>query len=474
MNRVFNIVLVFITVIIMVGCTNSQAEVAFTYEGSDVQKELFIPELIDMTDDQSTYEITVDQTEFAFFDGIVEDTKSYNGQGYLGKTLKLRNGSTFYPVITNNIDEITTVHWHGLEVNGENDGAAGVIAQVRPGETKTYELAVDQQAATIWYHPHAYGTTASQVYEGLAGLIIIEDDNSDDLKLPNEYGVNDIPLVLQAKLFDEEGRLSFRMDGHDEDLNFEDPKGESSETTEGFVILSNGYQNPYLEVSNELVRFRVLNGSNHGVMDLSMSDGSKVNVIATDGGFLETAQSKEKVEIVAGERFEFLVDLTEYKLGDYIEIIANNQIVLCLRITEERNNKADIPEEMNEIIPFEEYRNQPIDEVFVMANDLINGTPYEIGVMNYHFELGRVYHFEIINKSWENHSFHIHNSQFLVMEVNGEEVDYAEYGWKDTVYLRPKETMIIQVQFNHPGMFMLHCHILIHEEKGMMHHFMVR
>lgn len=84
-------------------------------DSADMQMELFIPELVDMTKDGSEHEITVDETPFEFFNGYQTTVKSYNGQGYLGNTIKLRRGSTFFPTITNNLDEVTTVHWHGLE-----------------------------------------------------------------------------------------------------------------------------------------------------------------------------------------------------------------------------------------------------------------------------------------------------------------------------------------------------------------------
>lgn len=458
------------------------------------ERALFIPDLVDMTEDGSIYELTVDESQFEFFEGALSAVKSYNNQGYLGKTIKLYRGSTVYPTVTNNLDEVTTVHWHGLEVSGANDGAAESTAIVQPGESVLYELAVDQQASTIWYHPHAMGFTASQAYEGLAGMIIIEDDNTSKLGLPTDYGVNDIPLVLQAKLFDSEGHLDMGIsesgetdqddekfkdknrhwqEEHQSMLGFEDGNGSNSSTTEGFAIITNGYYQPYLEVKNEVIRFRTLNGSNHGIFDVYVGDGTSVSLIGTDGGLLETPQITNQFEIAAGQRFEFILDLSSKKIGDHIEIMANNQVVLNLIVSEESENTAVIPDQFSEFIPYEDYKNQEITHTFELGRNIINDTPFDPSAINEEFVKDEVYYFEVKNDDDENHSFHIHNAQFLVVEMNGDKTDYKKIGWKDTIYLRPNETMILQVKFRFIGDYMYHCHILSHEEKGMMGKFRV-
>ncbi len=460
---------------------------------------LRIPDLIDVTEDGARYELTVNESDFAFFEGFTTKVKSYSDQGYLGPTIKMRRGSTFYPTITNNLSERTTVHWHGLEVTGENDGAMGSIALVYPGESKTYELAVDQHASTIWYHPHAMGTTATQVYEGLAGMMIIEDEIIENIDLPTDYGVNDIPLVLQAKLFDGQGNLHYgHTGGHGGDIEhamnaapsvpggemdmekqkmtyllFEDRAGPNRITTEGFLIMTNGQYAPYLEVKNELIRFRTLNGSNHGIMDVSLSDGSPLQVIGTDGGLLEAPQEKDFFEVVAGQRFEVIVDLSDKQIGDQVDLIANGQVVLTLRVTEDAPVKGEVPEDLVTITAFEPYDNQQVTHKYILDNDMINNKPFSHTVPNEVFVKDQIYYFEVVNRSFENHSFHIHNSQFLVVEKNGRKVDYKEIGWKDTIYLRPEESMILQVQFRFTGDYMYHCHILMHEENGMMGMFRV-
>ena len=151
---------------------------------------------------------------------------------------------------------------------------------IQAEDTWSPHWTIDQPAATTWYHPHLHGKTASQVYKGLAGLFFIEDQDSE--KLPSEYGVNDIPLVVQDKLFDEQGQFSEEMDLP--------PFG-----TLGDKILVNGTYDPYLEVTGSMVRFRILNGSNARAYHLGFSDGRSFQVVANDAGLLEKPVSLDRL-----------------------------------------------------------------------------------------------------------------------------------------------------------------------------------
>src|SRR5690625_3062730 len=161
--------------------------------------------------------------------------------------LRINEGDTVKIKLINELDEDTTFHWHGLEVPGEVDG--GPRATIKPGEESMVEFKVTQEAATLWFHPHPEGSTSEQVYNGLAGLIYIEDDNSKSLGLPNEYGQNDIPLIFQDKTFDDKYQLNYNAAMNDDG-------------TIGDTLLINGTLNPMLTVKKEKVRLGLLNGSN--------------------------------------------------------------------------------------------------------------------------------------------------------------------------------------------------------------------
>lgn len=107
--------------------------------------------------------------------------------------------------IRNQLAEETTVHWHGLEVPGEVDG--GPQGVIKAGGSRTVTFTPTQQAATCWFHPHQHGKTGRQVAMGLAGLVLIEDENSRKLRLPQQWGIDDVPVIVQDKKLTAQGRL---------------------------------------------------------------------------------------------------------------------------------------------------------------------------------------------------------------------------------------------------------------------------
>ena len=109
--------------------------------------------------------------------------------------------------VENRINHPTTAHWHGLLVPASVDGGPGSL--VGPSETWRPELKVDQPEATAWFHAHPHHDTARQVYMGLAGLVLIEDGTGARLGLPRDYGVDDLPLMLQDRQFDLAGQLVY-------------------------------------------------------------------------------------------------------------------------------------------------------------------------------------------------------------------------------------------------------------------------
>src|SRR5699024_11640797 len=121
-----------------------------------------------------------------------------------------RRGKEVIVTVENEVaDQITTIHWHGLEADGDKDGCPH--SGIHPGESWSPEFKIEQPADTLWYHPHPEQQTGRQVYNGLAGLFLIEDEVSDRLDIPKEYGVDDVPLVLQDKRFDSDGRIDYDL-----------------------------------------------------------------------------------------------------------------------------------------------------------------------------------------------------------------------------------------------------------------------
>lgn len=167
----------------------------------DYTNELRIPPLDTGTvgaDGVRRFELDIQAGETQFRAGEPTPTWGVNGT-YLGPTLRASRGDDVAVSVTNSVDEATTLHWHGMHLPPSMDG--GPHQMVEPGDTWTPTWTVDQLASTLWYHPHPHGDTASHVYRGVAGMFILDDPAASALDLPDTYGVDDIPLIVQDRSF---------------------------------------------------------------------------------------------------------------------------------------------------------------------------------------------------------------------------------------------------------------------------------
>ena len=178
-----------------------QSNAAFTPRGGAPFRPL--PEL----DASSSFSLSAEIGSTRFADGASSETLGFNG-AYLGPTLRMRRGQVPKATVRNTTDNPISVHWHGLNVPSNVDGGSHRSAVV-PSSTRDFELPIDQPAATLWYHTHVHGRTAPDVHAGLAGAIILDDDESDALGLPSTPGIDDLVLVLQDKSFDGDGRATY-------------------------------------------------------------------------------------------------------------------------------------------------------------------------------------------------------------------------------------------------------------------------
>src|SRR5262245_26177103 len=129
----------------------------------------------------------------------------HQGNHYLNPVLCVERGATVRAQFWNGLDETSIIHWHGLKVDANNDGHPHYA--IPAGATYTYQYSVPNRASTYWYHPHAHGRTAMQIHQGLAGMLLVEDDDELALRraLALELGTTDVPLVLQDKRLDDDG-----------------------------------------------------------------------------------------------------------------------------------------------------------------------------------------------------------------------------------------------------------------------------
>ena len=206
-------------------------------------------------------------------------TLGYNGN-YLGPTLIMNKGDDVVINVTNNLGgPHSTTHWHGFHLPAAMDG--GPHQDILNGETWSPTFTILNRASTYWYHPHLHPVdnkqrnpngTSGQVFRGLAGMIIVCDEDSERLILPNQYGVDDIPLIIQDKAFNEDGSfLEFPTRQSHPKLG-PDVGPVVWPFRRGDNFLVNGVISAVLEAPAQMVRFRILNASNMRIYNLGFSD----------------------------------------------------------------------------------------------------------------------------------------------------------------------------------------------------------
>ena len=428
-----------------------------------IESKLKLPQFLESDQETSTdifYTIKTQSGTTAFKDGSLTETYGYNGS-YLGPIIRIRKGQNVHLTTINKLKENTSFHWHGLKIPSNVDG--GPHSPIKPNGTATVDFAVMQEAATLWFHPHPEGRTGEQVYNGLAGLIYVEDENSDSLDLPKDYGINDFPIIVQDRFFDEDNQFNYQdiqnMDG-----------------TQGDTLLVNGTINPYIEVKNEKIRLRLVNGSNARNYQFNLSSKESFYQIASDGGFLNKPVQMDTLQLVPGERAEIVVDVSDYKKGDNVKLMNGNAEVLSIKVVEEINSEVgSLPKNLNSISNDFDKVSVPDKKITFsgMGNMVaINGKQFDMDRMDLQAKTGTTEIWEINNLNdmmgGMIHPFHLHGVQFKVLDRNGKIPPANEQGWKDTIALYPGEKVQIEVEFSKKGIFMYHCHILEHEDNGMM------
>ncbi|RKF20823.1 oxidase [Altericroceibacterium spongiae] len=465
-----------------------------------------------------------------FFEGIETPTIGIN-QSYLGPTLELNAGDTVRMNVTSDLPETATVHWHGFHLPARADG--GPHQPIGPGGSWTARFDVRQRASMFWYHSHAHRRSGPQVYQGLAGMIYVRDNASEALDLPNDYGVDDIPLIVQDRAFASDGSFIYSTRMHNVMMGMM-----------GDTMLVNGVVEPVFEARSDRLRLRLVNGSNARFYRFGFDDGRSFHQIGTDGGFLAAPLPTDNVVLAPGERAQVIVDVSDGRpvslLADGLEIMGMGNMgrgmrgsgrmresdgpmgnwmmgerggrdgmmgererrdgmmggmmderrqftVLDIRPAEGRTKAIVMPRRLA-TLP----RIDPGDAVrtrhFVLDMGMgmrmmrgggftINGKSMDMQRIDETVRVDTTEIWQVENASMMAHPFHIHDVQFRILDRNGRAPDAAEQGLKDTVVVYPGETVRLLLRFEDytdPDLpYMYHCHILEHEDAGMMGQFTV-
>ena len=417
-------------------------------------------------------------------------TGGINGK-FWGPTLFMNKGDVVHMNVSNNLNDTTTLHWHGMHLPAVMDG--GPHQTIPPGTVWQPYWTVKNDAATYWYHPHLHEMTEEQIIKGIGGLIIVRDAVESALPLPRTYSIDDIPLVLSDRDFNASNQMPII------------PYGDSA--------LVNMTLRPQYTVPAQVVRFRILNGAPERSYNLGFSDNRTFYVITSDGGLLSTPVPLTRYQLNTGERIEILVNCTGQN-GTSVELKAYNSTLtqtdpggdilpagslfenylaridfnlLHVNIGAQTANPiTSIPISLATVttIPAANAnitRNLTIADGAQGPNGvifLLNNTIFNLNQLDYTVPLNNTEIWSIANSGNFGHPFHIHDVQFNILSSGGNAPVAAQAGWKDVVYVPAHTTVKFIAKFedyadtSHP--FMFHCHISLHEDDGMMGQFIVK
>ena len=384
----------------------------------------------------------------------------FNGS-FVGPTLRVSPGERIELELVNHLTKPTNLHFHGLHVSPEGE-SDNIFRVVDPGETAQYvlEIPADHPTGTFWYHPHQHHLALEQVFGGLSGVIVI--DGLQEKLPPDLQGIDERLFALKDFQLDEAGAILL------ENI----PRDPTTRTV-------NGQINPSLTMApGETQLWRLANVGAELFYQLRL-DGHAFHVVAEDGNPVWDVRSADALVLPPGKRFDVLVQAREsgtytfetitYDQGNHvypevqlatltIEGTAQSPVSLPSSVAPDRDlDSAEIATTRD--IFFNDVDDDPIFE--------INGQQFDPDRIDELVKLGTVEEWTIRNVTAEQHPFHLHVNDFQVVSVNGQPYNAASL--QDIVILPANGEVVIRAPFmNYPGKFVFHCHILFHEDHGMM------
>jgi spore coat protein A len=413
------------------------------------------------------YSISMKAAEVEILPGTLTRIWGYKGM-YPGPTIEARRGREVVVHWSNKLPEIAVVHLHGGYSRAEFDGHPADF--IVPGDTRRCRYLNRQRPATLWYHDHTMDLTGPHVFQGLAGFYLLRDDVEDALPLPK--GANEMCLCIQDRRFNADGSLDYATGGMMMDTMFM-----------GDTLLVNGAVQPYLSVGTRKMRFRILNGSNARVYRLALSNGQNFIQIGTDGGLLPKPVQRNSIRLAPGERVDVVIDFSAEAIGAHVVLqntagSGRTASIMRFDVTTQSQDESTVPAQLrafSRIEPASAIASREFTLSMAMGgNWLINGQPFSLNRIDAHPLVGTTEIWSFRNLTGMAHPMHLHAVHFQVLDVNGAapsgQAGYS--GWKDTVVVPGFGTVRVVVRFaGSPGVFVQHCHILEHEDAGMMSQF---
>lgn len=460
------------------------------------QNLLTIPDTLSGTEIQ----LNIQNGSKQIFSGNITQTMGINGP-IMAPTIILNKHQNVTMRVKNNLSDTTTIHWHGMHVAPQNDGGPHIT--ILPGKEWSPSFEVLDHASTHWYHPHLHYKTYDQVQMGIAGFIIVRDSLEAAINLPRKYGVDDFPIAIQSKGIDANNQII------------------TAHTALDSTVLINGTYKPFLNAPKQVIRLRLLNGSPERVYNIGFSNNQSFYQIGGDGGLLSAPVALTRLLIAPGERAEILINLADVagssiQLMNYGTEIPNarygaaqpgmgagqtipgytsnplngaNFALLNIQIGSATSNPVtSIPSSLIAHNPWPAASAQATRNLVFMSMNMgpgaingpftINDAHFDMDVINFKVPFNNIEIWELRNQTPIAHPFHIHNVSFYILDINGAAPPANMRGRKDVVLVPGGNGVVRFITkfedfFNDTLPYMYHCHMLTHEDDGMMGQFVV-
>ena len=429
------------------------------------------------------YRITMDAVTAEIIPGLPTLLYGYNGT-VPGPTIRAARGRTVVARFENNLpsmhpawayESFTAVHLHGGASLPQYDGYASDI--IHPGQYKDYVWLNTECARSAWYHDHAMHHTSLNVYSGLAGRYLVEDEVERALPLPR--GEYDVSLHLTDVMFQADGGLF---------ASLKDTKG-----LWGDVLMVNGRPWPVMKVKRRKYRFRMVNGCGSRTFFLRLSTGDAMVMVGSDAGLAAAPIPVPSFRITNGERYDFVVDFAKYRAGTRVELI-NDSLpynddypttgkVMAFDVVDDGFDPSnnDVPSELapnNPVMTTPTPTKPTVRNIKTIRqggewtinrhtwNDVID-SEYTLVESTVRVGDTEVWEFQNNSGGW-SHPMHVHGVDARIISRNGKAPYAYENMPKDTFRLGENETIRVQMTFHQAGKFMIHCHNVVHEDHDMM------
>ncbi|MFA7273781.1 MAG: multicopper oxidase domain-containing protein [Crocinitomicaceae bacterium] len=463
---------------------------------TEAQTPLLVPDTL--VGPNITLTMHKDSVQF-FPTGSKTYTYAYNQYSYLGPTLIFEKGQNMNMVVNNNINDTTTLHWHGIHLPSNCDG--GPHTKIMAGDSWNPQFTVMDKAATYWYHPHMHMKTAIQAIKGAAGIIIVRDPNEAALSLPRKYGVDDFPLVIQCQQYDANNQAM--------------PLGMQDSTIMVNGAMANNGHSVFGNFPAQIVRLRILNGSGERAFNFGLSGNIPFKQIASDGGLLNQPFDTTRVRLSPGERAEIVINLTGME-GQIIHLMSyaselpmgvqggptmpmpagsppmdsplngvDFNVLQINVVSQTANPITTIPTVLENDLALDPATADVTRTIRFTADSLMvmdgpfyfNDSSFNMDRIDLIIPLNNTEVWKLVNETMVGHPFHIHDIQFYLVDRNGSLPHDGEKGRKDVVFIPTGDSVLFVTKFEDFAdsviPYMYHCHILMHEDAGMMGQFLV-